>query len=54
MALIPIAVANGRGPWRGGDMREGVACRGAGYARGEGHDGGEVHIHHRGWGGTCV
>ena len=61
MALIPIAVANGRGPWRGGDMREGVACRGAGDAGGEGHDGeggayssqGEGHAYEGAGRGAC-
>ena len=36
MALIPIAVANGRGPWRGGDMREGVGMSGGGVCQGGG------------------
>ena len=48
MVLIPITVANGRGPWRGGDMRRDGHGGGRGMPGGRDMMGREVHIHHRG------
>ena len=43
MVLIPITVANGRGPWRGGDMRR------DGHGGGRGIPGGRDMM-----GGRCI